>query len=116
MPDPAPGCGLGCASEHLIYIDVHTNTGSKSLEQVGEIYFENINEKADVDIEQSVVSMWGQSVIKFSGIDSTPDSLNEGYLVVTPKYVYLVTYFLSQEPANSLEEANNLMGSFMFGN
>lgn len=126
LPDPAPGCGLGCASEHLIYIDIHTNTGSKSLEQVGEIYFENIkdilssvnkeNDDEGVEIEQSTVSMWGQSVIKFSGIDSTPDSLNEGYLVVTPKYVYIVTYFLSQEPANSLEEANNLMGSFMFGN
>lgn len=118
LPDPAPGCGLGCANEHLIYIDIHTNTGSKSLEDVGEIYFENINEENDdveVDIEQSLVNMWGQSVIKFSGIDATPDSLDEGYLVVNPKYVYIVTYFLSQEPADSLQEANNLMNSFKFG-
>lgn len=125
IPEPAPGCGLGCAQEHLINIDVYSNTGSKSLEQVAEEYFNSLEDSitranedgadAEGEIERSTVNMWGQQVIKFSGFSITADSFDDGYLVVTPKFVYIINYFLSEEPAESFAEASNLMNSFKFG-
>ncbi len=113
------GCGLGCGQEHIIKVDIYENKEVKSLQEVKEIYFENValeqDDELGIEIVGSNITKWNQDVIKFSRASYGPDTLDEGYLVVTPKFVYIITYFLSEEPANSFAEANNLIDSFKFG-
>lgn len=115
----APGCGLGCVHLHDIEINIFQNKGEKSLDSVKKVYFANIkaleDEENKINITESKAFKWNNEIIKFSGIGSGPDSLNDGYLVVTPKFVYIVSYYLGDEQVDSLQVANDLIDSFKFG-
>ncbi len=114
-----PGCGLGCVHEHEIHVDVYENKGEKSLDDVKEVFFANIktleDEEFKINITDSKAFKWDNEVIKFSGIGLGPDTIDDGYLVVSPKFVYIISYYLGDEQADSLKVANDLIDSFKFG-
>lgn len=114
------GCGGGCAKEHVISVNVFENKGSKSLNDVKDIYFANAQEDADgnmfeLNLTQKEESKWGLNVITFTEHSPSDISTLNGNIVVTPKYVYVIRYYLSSTPAESKDIALKVLDSFTFG-
>lgn len=113
------GCGGGCAQEHMITIRVYENSGAKSLEEVKEMYFENVKDDGENNdyiptISQLQEQKWGESVITFT--QSVPADFNEydGHIVVNNEYVYIIQYYRSETPIESYEISEKVLESFEF--
>lgn len=109
------GCGQGCVKEHTFRVEIYSNKGSKDLtsikEQVDATWKTSYDENANLTWESS--SKWGKDVWKFHA-QLIGGSVN-GYLVVTKDYVYDITYFISDNPAESAQVAQKVLDSMKFG-
>lgn len=112
-------CGGGCAKEHYINIDVFKNTGSKSLTDVSNVYLKNIEDDADgygydANIVKKTDQKWGLKVLSYTEDVMSDLGKSNGYIVVTPKFVYAISYYLSSTPADSYQTALKVLDSFVF--
>lgn len=113
-------CGGGCVKEHLIWIYVFENKGSKSLTEVKDIFSEKIKEGYEEEndykpvISEEVEEKWGHEVISF--IEPVASDFNsfDGKIVVTSDFVYILKYYLSDEPVESNKVAQKVLDSFVF--
>jgi len=121
-----PGCHFPCGQIHVFSVHIWVNTGEKNLSEVNDVLTSNINsmlsgwsemdETPISDIDSVQATMWDRDVYKLSGLAGNMDGVDEGYLVVTPEFVYLVEYFINPDTnEESINAANSLLNSFEFG-
>lgn len=113
-------CGAGCAKEHWFVVSIYEKTKGQSLNDVKEIYLENVKKVGESEnyvptITQEQIKKWNNDVIAFTR--TTPADIGEieGYILVNSKYVYVIEAFQSKLPVESYQESRKVLDSFTFG-
>lgn len=110
------GCGQGCVKEHDITVDIFQNSGKLDLNGAITQYMTNWNAKyggdEEIKINGDVTTKWGVSVWKYT--QQLIGGTENGYVVVTNDYIYEVSYFISETPAESYQVALKVLDSMKF--
>ncbi len=113
-------CGGGCAKEHWFLVSIYEKTEGESLNDVAEIYLENVKKAGESEnyvptVTQEQIKKWENDVIAFTR--TTPADMGEleGYILVSSKFVYVIETFQSELPVESYQESRKVLDSFTFG-
>lgn len=113
-------CGGGCAKEHWFLVSIYEKTQGESLNDVKELYLENIKKAGESEnyvptVTQKQIKKWNNDVIAFTR--TTPADMGEleGYILVTNEFVYVIETFQSDLPVESYQESVKVLDSFTFG-
>lgn len=119
IPDDL-GCGQGCVKEHGFKVYVYENKSMKNVTAMKDAYFQSwISAHQDeydanaVSINGDITQKWGRDVCEYS--IQTPGGSNNGYMVLSSSYLYDVSYYMSETPADSYAIAQKVLDSMKFG-
>ncbi len=110
-------CEAFCPNEHSYTIDIYSNTGERTLQQVSESYYSNWNKLVADEMNgitnEGISEKWNMNVSEYTKNVGT-GSWN-GYIVVTKDFVYDVYYHIDPETTESESYGQKVLDSMKFG-